>query len=206
MSFSGQQRYYRSTLGGLQRCCLPACRPRAAARTQPAGGLAQGGGALAEGGRRTGSPPGVRRGLALAPCSTRAPSPEPARRDILDGFHPKAESLAALCMLRSELDALGRSHHHTVGNHCFYNLPRHVRAGPTPAAPRAAPGRSARAALQVLNEELRMGTATSASYYAWCASWLRAGGPCTSRLLDLGWPPAGLPTSAGALWCWTATT
>ena len=26
--------------------------------------------------------------------------------------------------------------------------------------------------LQVLNEELRMGTASSASYYQWCARWL----------------------------------
>ena len=46
--------------------------------------------------------------------------------DILDGYHPKAESEAALDALLKVFDALEKPHWHMMGNHCLYNLPREV--------------------------------------------------------------------------------
>ena len=46
--------------------------------------------------------------------------------DILDGYHPKAESKAALEDLLQIFDALKKPHWHMIGNHCLYNLPRQV--------------------------------------------------------------------------------
>ncbi len=44
--------------------------------------------------------------------------------DILDGYHPKDESMAALEELLETFDALHKPHWHMIGNHCLYNLPR----------------------------------------------------------------------------------
>ena len=46
--------------------------------------------------------------------------------DILDGYHPNAESEAALDALLKVFDALEKPHWHMIGNHCLYNLPREV--------------------------------------------------------------------------------
>ena len=46
--------------------------------------------------------------------------------DILDGYHPKDESIAALEELLEIFDALQKPHWHMIGNHCLYNLPREV--------------------------------------------------------------------------------
>ena len=106
--------------------------------------------------------------------------------DVLDGFHPKAQSLPALKAIVSEFESVGRPHYHMIGNHCLYNLPRPVLvlapAGWSDADLRSRKrtpvlcGKAWLPSLQVLNQELRMGTAASASYYHWCAcrSWLLA--------------------------------
>ena len=52
--------------------------------------------------------------------------------DVLDGFHPKAESLSALKTIVAEFDLVAKPHYHMIGNHCLYNLPRQV-----PMTPRA---------------------------------------------------------------------
>ena len=46
--------------------------------------------------------------------------------DVLDGFHPKAQSLSALRTIVAEFDVVGKPHYHMIGNHCLYNLPRQV--------------------------------------------------------------------------------
>ena len=46
--------------------------------------------------------------------------------DVLDGFHPKAESLSALKTIVAEFDLVAKPHYHMIGNHCLYNLPRQV--------------------------------------------------------------------------------
>ena len=46
--------------------------------------------------------------------------------DVLDGFHPKAQSLSALRTIAAEFDVVGKPHYHMIGNHCLYNLPRQV--------------------------------------------------------------------------------
>lgn len=46
--------------------------------------------------------------------------------DILDGYHPKGESEAALEALKGIFDSLQKPHWHMIGNHCLYNLPREV--------------------------------------------------------------------------------
>ena len=47
--------------------------------------------------------------------------------DIIDGYHPKDQSLAALDTITAAFDVLSKSHWHMIGNHCLYNLPRDVR-------------------------------------------------------------------------------
>ena len=44
--------------------------------------------------------------------------------DILDGYHPKDKSIAALEELLEIFDALQGPHWHMIGNHCLYNLRR----------------------------------------------------------------------------------
>lgn len=46
--------------------------------------------------------------------------------DIIDGYHPKSESLAALDAIVAAFDVLEKPHWHMIGNHCLYNLPREV--------------------------------------------------------------------------------
>ena len=47
--------------------------------------------------------------------------------DIIDGYHPKDQSMAALDAITASFDELGKPHWHMIGNHCLYNLPREVR-------------------------------------------------------------------------------
>ncbi|KAK9845692.1 hypothetical protein WJX84_000667 [Apatococcus fuscideae] len=87
--------------------------------------------------------------------------------DILDGYHPKDESDAALTELLRRFSRLNKPVYHMLGNHCLYNLPR-----------------------PVLNERLRMGGPDTASYYA-----LQPHPDWRFLVLDgydislLGWPP-----------------
>ena len=46
--------------------------------------------------------------------------------DIVDGFNPPALAEKALDAVKAEFDLLGRQHYHMIGNHCLYNIPRHV--------------------------------------------------------------------------------
>ena len=46
--------------------------------------------------------------------------------DIIDGYHPKDQSMAALDAITAAFDELGKPHWHMIGNHCLYNLPREV--------------------------------------------------------------------------------
>ncbi|KAK9830612.1 hypothetical protein WJX81_005299 [Elliptochloris bilobata] len=63
--------------------------------------------------------------------------------DIIDGWNPKDRASSTLDVLVQEFDRLGKPHYHIMGNHCLYNLERGA-----------------------LNERLRMGDASSASYYS----------------------------------------
>ncbi|CAL8470374.1 g9916 [Coccomyxa elongata] len=63
--------------------------------------------------------------------------------DIIDGYHPKDQSMAALDAITASFDELGKPHWHMIGNHCLYNLPR-----------------------EVLNARLNMGGPGGASYYS----------------------------------------
>ena len=47
--------------------------------------------------------------------------------DIIDGYHPKDQSMAALDAITAAFDELGKPHWHMIGNHCLYNLPREVQ-------------------------------------------------------------------------------